>query len=97
MTDKLPEDQVRVQIARCPACKKIVKMAVVHMMCKDSKKEFMELMDLRCEISQIGLIEARNSDMCFLDCDKPLVASREILIEKHIIKGPIPHNQTVYQ
>lgn len=79
----LSEDQVRVQIARCPACKKIVRMAVAHMMTKKSKKEFMELMDLRCEISQIGLEEARKSEMCFLDCDKPLLVNRKILTEKY--------------
>jgi hypothetical protein len=79
---RLSEDQVRVQIARCPSCKKIVRMAVVHMMTKKSKKEFIELMDLRCEISQIGLEEARASDMCFLDCDWPLVVPRNVLFEK---------------
>lgn len=80
--EKWPDDQVRVQVARCPACKKIVRMAVVHKMTKESKLEFLELMELRCEISQIGLEEARNTEMCFLDCDEPLVAERNILIEK---------------
>lgn len=80
--ERLSEDQVRVQIARCPACKKVVLMSVVHLMTKATKKEFMELMDARCEISQIGLDEARKSEMCFLDCDEPRVAEREILIEK---------------
>jgi hypothetical protein len=80
--EKLSDDQVRVQVARCPACKNIVRMAVVHKMTKESKKEFMELMDLRCEISQIGLWEARNSEMCFLDCDKPLVVERIVIFEK---------------
>lgn len=79
----LSDDQVRVQIARCPACKGVVRMAVVHCMDKESKKEFIELMDLRCEISQIGLEEARNSKMCFLDCDKPLVVPRKVLTEKN--------------
>lgn len=80
--ERLSEDQVRVQIARCPACKKVVLMSVVHLMTKATKKEFMDLMDERCEISQIGLEEARKSEMCFLDCDEPLVASKEVLIEK---------------
>jgi len=80
--ERLSEDQVRVQIARCPACKKVVLMSVVHMMTKETKMEFMELMDLRCEISQIGLEEARKSEMCFLDCDQPLVVERKTLIEK---------------
>ncbi|HWY34398.1 MAG TPA: hypothetical protein VNX68_07105 [Nitrosopumilaceae archaeon] len=78
----LSEDQVRVQIARCPACKKIVKMAVVHMMGESSKNEFMELMELRCEISQVGLKDARGAEMCFLNCDKPLVVKREVITEK---------------
>jgi hypothetical protein len=80
--ERLPEDQVRIQIARCPACKKAVLMSVVHMMDRKSKWEFIKLMDLRCEISQIGLEEARKTEMCFLDCDQPLVVKRKTLIEK---------------
>ena len=80
--ERLSEDQVRVQIAKCPACKGIVKMSVAHMMTEDLEKDFLELMKMRCEISQIGLEEARNSKMCFLDCDKPLVVERNVIIEK---------------
>ena len=80
--EKLSDDQVKVQIARCPSCKGIVKMSIVHLMDMDCKFQFIELMEKRCEISQISLEEARLSDMCFLNCDEPLVVPRQVIIEK---------------
>ncbi len=43
-------------------------------------------------LNEIGLEEARNSDMCFLDCDFPLVVQRDILTEKTIQEQLLPPN-----
>lgn len=81
---KLSDDQVRVQIAKCPACKKIVLMAIAHLMERKDEMDFVKLMRKECKISRISLEEARNLERCFLDCDRPLVVPRQLLIEKTI-------------
>lgn len=90
---KLSDDQIKVQIAKCPACNRVVKMTVIRHgkpFSKDILKEYSALMLEGCILKQVPLLKAQKLKMCFLDCDKPLVVSRNVLTEKNIIKTPIP-------
>lgn len=65
----VPTNEPKVQVATCPKCNKVVKMAVMPLD-KLSVKEFTKLMKDGCNLETYSLERARKSEMCFLDCDK---------------------------
>ena len=60
---------VKVQVATCAKCGGAVRVAVKHMMDKDSIKEFAKLMEDGCDIYTTNVIVARTVRWCTEPCE----------------------------
>lgn len=81
---KTSEDQVKVQVAKCPKCSGNVKLAVLEpgeKLDKQTVKEYAKLMADGCIITTISLEDARKEKMCFLDCDKIPVSKKHLKVK----------------
>ena len=95
--EKQPDDQVKVQIAKCPFCGNPVRMTVIRPgkpFDKTTLKEYSELMTDGCTIMRVSLLDARKMKLCFMNCDEPLVVKRKVIVEKKkTSKKPLKKNR----
>lgn len=69
----LPDSEIKIKIAKCGKCNKIVYVTMEHLMNKASHREFIKCIKSGCKEETMNLVEYRklgNLEWCNTKCDQ---------------------------